>query len=156
MTPILSRYGLAVAAGVAAMFLAAPAQATPDTDCEDYPSRAVAQAEFNLHGGSPTYNWHGLDADHDGAVCEHHQFPGEPTPPPNPGPGGCAVCPSPSASAEPTPPAPGGPGPGEEPSEPVPTLPVTGRQNAAVAALGGAMLLIGILGIVVSRRRRRV
>jgi LPXTG-motif cell wall-anchored protein len=138
------RLAAAGAAAAAALF-ASPAHATPDTDCADYPSRAVAQAEFVLHGGSPTNNWHGLDNDHDGFVCEHHQFPGEPTPPPNPGPSGCAVCPSPSPSIM-RPPA--------SPSAP-PMLPVTGSAGAGWLALGGGLAVAFGTGAVVLTRRRR-
>lgn len=131
---------------------ATAAHATPDTDCADYPSRAVAQAQFDLHGGSPTNNWHGLDNDHDGQVCEHHRFPGQPTPPPNPGPSGCAVCsPAPSPSTSPQPPTTSA----QPPAPPTrPQLPITGPgQTAVLIGLGGALLLVGI-GLIGALRRR--
>jgi LPXTG-motif cell wall-anchored protein len=139
--------------------LASPAAATPDTDCDDYPSRAIAQAEFVLHGGSPTYNWHGLDNDHDGFACEHTQYPGEPTPPPNPGPSGCAVCsPTPSPSAHRPSPSPSQPATPSEPAEPAepgqPQLPVTGPSGAVIAGWGAGLLLIGIGATAWARRRR--
>jgi LPXTG-motif cell wall-anchored protein len=108
--------------------------ATPDTDCLDYPSRDIAQAAFNLHGGSPTNNWNGLDNDHDGIVCEHTVFP---TP---------SASPSPTASATMTPAPPRDRGGDEQ-------LPITGTASNVVAGVGLALLVIGALAIWVTRRR---
>jgi hypothetical protein len=147
------RLGLILAAVTTGMLLAAPAHANPDTDCDDYPTRAAAQAAFEKSREYVGHNWHGLDNDGDGKVCEHSQYPGEPTPPPNPGPSGCAVC---TASPSPSPKAPvverPGPGEGAEPDEPI--LPVTGPGNTALGVIGGGLLITGIIGIALSYRRR--
>lgn len=41
-----------------------------DYDCSDFSSHSAAQACFESCGGSPSYNWSRLDADHDGSACE--------------------------------------------------------------------------------------
>lgn len=41
-----------------------------DYDCKDFSTHAEAQACFDSCGGSPTYNWSGMDGDHDGQACE--------------------------------------------------------------------------------------
>jgi len=41
-----------------------------DCNCSDFPTHAEAQRIFEKHGGSPSYNWSGLDGDHDGLACE--------------------------------------------------------------------------------------
>lgn len=41
-----------------------------DYNCSDFSTHAEAQACFNSCGGSSTYNWSGLDGDHDGEPCE--------------------------------------------------------------------------------------
>ena len=43
---------------------------TSDCNCPDFPTHAEAQRIFEKHGGSPGYNWSGLDRDHDGIACE--------------------------------------------------------------------------------------
>lgn len=42
-----------------------------DRDCSDFPNQPAAQAYFDQNGGSPTNNFDGLDADHDGIACEN-------------------------------------------------------------------------------------
>jgi len=42
----------------------------PGCNCPGFPTHAEAQRVFELHGGSPSNNWAGLDADHDGVACE--------------------------------------------------------------------------------------
>lgn len=160
MNPRTALRAAAVGAFTAGLlgFPLAAAAAAPGygAHCADYPTRAAAQAAFDVHGGSPLVNWHGLDNDHDGFVCEHHRFPGQPTPPPNPGPGGCAVCsppPRPSPPATPVVVVP--PPPVSPPVSPPPTLPITGPADvAALAGVGGALLLVGV-GLVGSLRRTR-
>jgi len=41
-----------------------------DCNCSDFPTHAEAQRIFEQHGGSPSNNWSGLDADNDGIACE--------------------------------------------------------------------------------------
>lgn len=41
-----------------------------DYNCSDFSTHAEAQACFNSCGGSPSYNWSGMDGDHDGEPCE--------------------------------------------------------------------------------------
>lgn len=41
-----------------------------DYDCGDFSTHASAQACFSSCGGSPTYNWSGMDGDGDGEPCE--------------------------------------------------------------------------------------
>jgi hypothetical protein len=41
-----------------------------DCNCPDFPTHAEAQRVFQLHGGSPNYNWSDLDSDNDGIACE--------------------------------------------------------------------------------------
>ncbi len=39
-------------------------------NCSDFPTHAEAQRIFELHGGSPSNNWAGLDSNHNGIACE--------------------------------------------------------------------------------------
>lgn len=41
-----------------------------DYNCSDFSSHWAAQSCFNACGGSSSYNWSGLDRDHDGSACE--------------------------------------------------------------------------------------
>lgn len=41
-----------------------------DYNCSDFSTHSEAQACFTSCGGSTTYNWAGLDGDHDGQACE--------------------------------------------------------------------------------------
>lgn len=41
-----------------------------DKDCSDFSTQVQAQAFFTAHGGSPSYDFDGLDGDHDGKACE--------------------------------------------------------------------------------------
>jgi hypothetical protein len=51
--------------------LGGPGSTSPgDKDCADFSTQAQAQGFFQAHGGSPSYNYDGLDGDHDGKVCE--------------------------------------------------------------------------------------
>jgi hypothetical protein len=51
--------------------LGGPGSTSPgDKDCADFPTQAQAQRFFRAHGGSPGYNYDGLDGDGDGKVCE--------------------------------------------------------------------------------------
>lgn len=42
-----------------------------DRNCADFPTQTAAQEYFDANGGSPSNNFDGLDADHDGIPCEH-------------------------------------------------------------------------------------
>jgi len=48
----------------------APCNCSVDYDCKDFATHAQAQTCFDFCGGSPSYNWSRLDADHDGKACE--------------------------------------------------------------------------------------
>ena len=51
--------------------LGGPGSTSPgDKDCSDFSTHAQAQSFFHAHGGSASYNYDGLDGDHDGKVCE--------------------------------------------------------------------------------------
>jgi endonuclease YncB( thermonuclease family) len=41
-----------------------------DYNCSDFSTHSEAQACFSSCGGSTTYNWSGMDGDHDGEPCE--------------------------------------------------------------------------------------
>ena len=41
-----------------------------DYNCSDFSTHSEAQACFSSCGGSSTYNWSGMDGDHDGEPCE--------------------------------------------------------------------------------------
>lgn len=41
-----------------------------DYNCSDFSTHSEAQACFSSCGGSSTYNWSGMDGDHDGQACE--------------------------------------------------------------------------------------
>ena len=41
-----------------------------DYNCSDFSTHSEAQACFSSCGGSSTYNWSGMDGDHDGRSCE--------------------------------------------------------------------------------------
>ena len=41
-----------------------------DYNCSDFTTHASAHACFTSCGGSPSYNWSGMDGDHDGEPCE--------------------------------------------------------------------------------------
>lgn len=57
--------------GPAPAGLGGPGSTSPgDKDCSDFSTQAQAQSFFKAHGGSPSYNYDGLDGDHDGKVCE--------------------------------------------------------------------------------------
>ena len=47
-----------------------------DKDCGDFNSQAEAQQYFNQNGGSSSYNFNGLDRDHDGQACEDTSYTG--------------------------------------------------------------------------------
>lgn len=44
-----------------------------DKDCADFSSQKEAQIYFLNGGGSETYNFNGLDRDHDAVACEDHK-----------------------------------------------------------------------------------
>jgi hypothetical protein len=51
--------------------LGGPGSTSPsDKDCADFSTQAQAQRFFAAHGGSPSYDYDGLDGDGDGRVCE--------------------------------------------------------------------------------------
>ena len=51
--------------------LGGPGSTSPgDKDCSDFSTQSQAQRFFRAHGGSPSYNYDGLDGDGDGKVCE--------------------------------------------------------------------------------------
>ncbi len=57
--------------GSASTGLGGPGSTSPgDKDCSDFSTQAQAQSFFHAHGGSPSYNYDGLDGDHDGKACE--------------------------------------------------------------------------------------
>lgn len=63
---------MAVAFVALAAWAPAPASATADVDCADFPSQAAAQRWFDDHGpGDPAY----LDGDGDGVACESNPCP---------------------------------------------------------------------------------
>src|SRR4051812_42348034 len=66
LLPVLVASGL-VASGSAS---AAPSVHAADKYCSDFSTQGDAQAYFDSHGGSPSNNVDGLDADHDGKACE--------------------------------------------------------------------------------------
>lgn len=49
---------------------AAPGKPVADVNCSDFSTHAAAQRWFGQHGGSPSNDVAGLDADHDGSACE--------------------------------------------------------------------------------------
>jgi hypothetical protein len=49
---------------------ASPEKPITDVNCSDFSSHAAAQHWFDQHGGSPSNDVAGLDADHDGSACE--------------------------------------------------------------------------------------
>jgi hypothetical protein len=70
------RLRITAVAGVVALAIgAASASAGPvaqraDKNCSDFSTQQEAQQYFDSHGGSPSNNVDGLDADHDGVACE--------------------------------------------------------------------------------------
>jgi Excalibur calcium-binding domain len=47
-----------------------PRKPVSEVNCSDFSTHAAAQQWFQQHGGSPTDDVAGLDADHDGLACE--------------------------------------------------------------------------------------
>jgi hypothetical protein len=47
-----------------------PDKPVADVNCSDFPTQAAAQHWFQQHGGSPTNDVAGLDANHNGLACE--------------------------------------------------------------------------------------
>jgi hypothetical protein len=47
-----------------------------DLDCKDFGSQAEAQTYFEQGGGSPSYNFNNLDANHNGQACEDFGYSG--------------------------------------------------------------------------------
>jgi LPXTG-motif cell wall-anchored protein len=124
----------ASALSVAILALSAtPALAATDKDCKDFSSQAAAQAYFEAHGGSPGNNVDNLDADHDGKACETFSY-SSPSPSLTP-----ASSPASSGSSQ------------QATTE---SLPRTGPRPV-LAPLGLALVLIGGVAVLASRRRRR-
>jgi endonuclease YncB( thermonuclease family) len=69
----MRRIVLALCVVFALLGTVAPTSAQ-DRDCADFATQAEAQAYFTAGGGSPSYNFNNLDANHDGVACE--SFPG--------------------------------------------------------------------------------
>jgi LPXTG-motif cell wall-anchored protein len=90
----------------------------------------LTQAYFEAHGGSPSNNVDNLDADHDGQACEAFNY-GSTSPAVSPV---SSSAPSQQAATE--------------------SLPRTGA-SGTLAPLGVALVLIGGVAVLVSRRRRR-
>ena len=61
---------VAVLATGSIAFFASPAQASHGLNCDDFSSRAQAQAYFDRHPGDPE----GLDRDNDGQACETYPY----------------------------------------------------------------------------------
>ena len=61
---------LALAAFAGAGATATPIATSADKNCSDFSTQQEAQQYFDSHGGSPSNNVDGLDADHDGVACE--------------------------------------------------------------------------------------
>jgi LPXTG-motif cell wall-anchored protein len=124
------RLPLVLAVSVALLALAATPAFAADKDCKDFSSQAAAQAYFEAHGGSPSNNVDNLDADHDGQACEAFDY------------GSTSPAVSPVSSAA--------------PSQQAATenLPRTGT-SGTLAPLGVALVLIGGVAVLASRRRRR-
>ena len=103
--------GLVTPATIALIVLAvAPAAASPsvrttDRNCSDFSTQQQAQQYFDSHGGSPSNNVDGLDADHDGVACESLPSGGGTRPPPSKPPalfdGRCKQGPHPDARCTP-------------------------------------------------------
>lgn len=51
-----------------------------DRNCENFFSQQEAQAYFESGGGSPSYNFNNLDADHDGMACDDYPYGTAPVP----------------------------------------------------------------------------
>ena len=47
-----------------------PNKPVSEVNCSDFSTHAAAQRWFDQHGGSPSHDVAGLDADHDGLACE--------------------------------------------------------------------------------------
>lgn len=52
-----------------------------DLSCGDFSSQAEAQAYFDAGGGSPAYNYNGLDGDGNGLACDGYDYGGSQAPP---------------------------------------------------------------------------
>jgi LPXTG-motif cell wall-anchored protein len=128
------RLPLILAVSAALLALGATPAFAADKDCKDFSSQAAAQAYFEAHGGSPSNNVDRLDADHDGQACEAFNY-GSTSP---------AVSPASSGSSQ------------QAGTEQVSTesLPRTGA-SGILAPLGVALVLIGGVAVLASRRRRR-
>ena len=62
----------AIGFGIAAPLItvSSPCNCSIDYDCTDFTTHAAAQACFSACGGSTSYNWSGLDRDHNNKACE--------------------------------------------------------------------------------------
>jgi endonuclease YncB( thermonuclease family) len=97
--------------GLSAPFLrGGPASAREaDRDCDEFPSQAAAETFFVEHGGSASYNFDDLDADHDGIACEDDPCPcstAGSSPAPEAPPATPEPAPTPEASPKPVVPTP--------------------------------------------------
>jgi LPXTG-motif cell wall-anchored protein len=124
------RLPLVLAVSAALLALAATPAFAADKDCKDFSSQAAAQAYFEAHGGSPSNNVDNLDADHDGQACEAFNY------------GSTSPAVSPVSSSAPS---------QQTATE---SLPRTGA-SGTLAPLGVALVLIGGVAALASRRRRR-
>lgn len=70
----MSRFLYVIAAALIMTFSATSSAYALDMDCKDFASQAEAQAYFEAGGGSPSYNYNNLDADHDGVACEAFNY----------------------------------------------------------------------------------
>ena len=106
-----------------------------DMDCADFPELNAARGYFVGDGGSPSRNVDNLDADRDGQACEPGDDGDNTEPAPSAAPSAApSVQPSAAPSAAPTT---GG----------ATTLPNTGTGAAAVHRGGGAVPLLGLVGV---------
>ncbi|HEX8860141.1 MAG TPA: excalibur calcium-binding domain-containing protein [Actinomycetes bacterium] len=132
----MRRLSLVLAVSAALLALGATPAFAADKDCKDFSSQAAAQAYFEAHGGSPSNNVDRLDADHDGQACEAFNY-GSTSP---------AVSPVSSSSGS-------SQQAGTEQAS-TESLPRTGT-SGMLAPLGVALVLIGGMAVLASRRRRR-
>ena len=134
----MRRFSLVLAVIAAILALGATPAFAQDKDCKDFSSQAAAQAYFEAHGGSPSNNVDNLDADHDGQACEAFPY-SSPSPSPTP-----VSSPASSGSSQQA---------GTEQAS-TESLPRTGA-SGMLAPLGVALVLIGGVAVLASRRRRR-
>ena len=125
----MRRLPLVLVVSAALLALAATPAFAADKDCPDFRYQEDAQAYFTSHGGSPSNNFDRLDADHNGVACE--DLPHRPASSPTPV---ASSAPSQQAATE--------------------SLPRTGA-SGTLAPLGIALVLIGGVAVLASRRRRR-